>query len=169
MAAYCLLPTHLVLTQSRMRPWATPPTRERRFLCTAARPGTQGSRTDGWGEIDWLVPRVNTRAARAVAALAALHRCLSRHTALSASQTAAQPIQRTHPPSLLTERVWYPPDFPFRARGTVHGPPVPDAMCAARSTSQRACARACACAILGCCMVRSSGSAWTGASPSCAS
>ena len=66
MAAYCL-PTHLVLTQSRMRPWATPPTRERRFLCTAARPGTQGSRTDGWGEIDGLVPRVNTRAARAVA------------------------------------------------------------------------------------------------------
>ena len=47
--------------------------------------------------------------------------------------------------------------------------PVPDAMCAARSTSQRACARACACAILGCCMVRSSGPAWTGASPSCAS
>jgi hypothetical protein len=71
LAAYCL-PTHLVLTQSRMRPWATPPTRERRFLCTAARPGTQGSRTDGWGEIDGLVPRVNTRAARAVAALAAL-------------------------------------------------------------------------------------------------
>ena len=54
MAAYCL-PTHLVLTQSRMRPWATPPTPERRFLCTAARPGTQGSRTDGWGEIDRLV------------------------------------------------------------------------------------------------------------------
>jgi hypothetical protein len=65
LAAYCL-PTHLVLTQSRMRPWATPPTRERRFLCTAARPGTQGSRTDGWGEIDGLVPRVNTRAARAL-------------------------------------------------------------------------------------------------------
>ena len=116
-----------------------------------------------------LVPRVNTRAARAVAALAALHRCLSRHTALSASQTAAQPIQRTNPPSLLTERVPHPPGFPFRARGTVHGPPVPDAMCAARSTSQRACARACACAILGCCMVRSSGPTWTGASPSWAS
>ena len=55
------------------------------------------------------------------------HRCLSPHTALPASQTAAQPIQRTHPPSLLTERVQYPPDFPFApvAPCTAHLCPTP--------------------------------------------
>ena len=106
-----------------MRPWATPPTRESRFLCTAARPGTQGSRTDGWGEIDGLVPRVNTRAARAVAALAALHRCLiAAHSPDGLpDRCAADP---THPPAQSAHRAGTPPArFPIprpwhRARPT---------------------------------------------------